>query len=82
MELASDAATPTKNFLSISFPLRGGGLGGGAAEKMEGNVLSLPARVRVRGRGACQRDRGGRFGLQATTHAAREYKKADWEATA
>jgi len=29
----------TKNFLSISFPLRGGGVGGGDARKMQGNFL-------------------------------------------
>ena len=40
---------------------------------MQKDVLSLPARVRERGRGACQRDRSGRFGLQATTHAARAW---------
>ena len=54
IELDSEAATQTKNLHSISFPLRGGGVGGGAAEKMQGNFLSLPARVRERGRGDCR----------------------------
>ena len=36
----------------------------GEPEKMEGTFLGLPARVRERGRGACQRNRGVRFGFK------------------
>ena len=35
-------ATQTKNFLSIHFPLRGGGVGGGDAKKMQGNFWVCP----------------------------------------
>jgi hypothetical protein len=59
-----------KNFLSILFPLRGGGVGGGAAEKMQGNFRFAPPERSGGGRGASGRsDRT--IWVKATTRSAR-----------
>ena len=66
----SEAPPQTKNFLSISFPLRGGGVGGGGARKMQVNFWVCPRELASAARRATARvERTLR--VQATTHAER-----------